>query len=139
MTRRPARRRLSTSWSISKEACRMSRILVVEDEPGIALGLEDTLRLSGYDVDVLSDGSIAAVQALQQPYDLLLLDVMLPGKDGFELCAELRQRGMKAPIILLTARGLERDRNSRAGSRGQRLCHETVFVRRADGQGARTV
>jgi len=83
---------------------------VVEDEPGIAIGLEDSLRLDGHDVDVIGNGLMAASQALQQPYDLLLLDVMLPGKSGFEVCAELRRRGMKAPIILLTARALEDDR-----------------------------
>ena len=88
----------------------MPRILVVEDEPGIALGLEDSLRLDGHDVDVIDNGLAAAAQALQQPYDLLLLDVMLPGKSGFDICAELRRRGMKAPIILLTARTLEDDR-----------------------------
>src|SRR5215467_1295654 len=88
----------------------MSRKIVVEYELGIAMGLEDSLRLDGHDVDVVGDGLAAASQALEQPYDLLLLDVMLPGKSGFEICAELRRRGMKAPIILLTARALEDDR-----------------------------
>ena len=58
----------------------MTRILVVEDEPGIALGLEDDLKLEGYEVEVLGDGAAAAVRARQTPFDLILLDVMLPGK-----------------------------------------------------------
>ncbi|MGA1995908.1 MAG: response regulator, partial [Bryobacteraceae bacterium] len=62
----------------------MTRILVVEDEPGIALGLEDDLKMEGYEVEVLGDGAEAARRARQAAFDLILLDVMLPGKDGFE-------------------------------------------------------
>ena len=69
----------------------MTRILVVEDEPGIALGLEDDLKLEGYDVEVIGDGVLASHRARQGGFDLILLDVMLPGKDGFEICRELRR------------------------------------------------
>jgi DNA-binding response OmpR family regulator len=78
---------------------RAQRILVAEDEPGIALGLEDTLRFEGYDVEVVANGVLAGRRAMQQSFDLILLDVMLPGKDGFEVCRELRSSGQKAPII----------------------------------------
>jgi len=71
----------------------MTKILVVEDEPGIALGLEDDLRMEGYDVEVIADGAVACRRAKESPFDLILLDVMLPGKDGFEVCRELRRNG----------------------------------------------
>jgi len=88
----------------------MTRILVVEDEPGIALGLEDDLKMEGYEVEVLGDGAEAARRARQAPFDLILLDVMLPGKDGFEVCRELRHGGLKTPIILLTAKAQEAEK-----------------------------
>jgi len=88
----------------------MTRILVVEDEPGIALGLEDDLKLEGYDVEVISDGAAAAHRARQGAFDLILLDVMLPGKDGFEICRELRRGGLRVPILMLTAKTQEAEK-----------------------------
>jgi DNA-binding response OmpR family regulator len=88
----------------------MTRILIVEDEPGIALGLEDDLKLEGYAVEVLADGNAACRRALETPFDLILLDVMLPGKDGFEVCRELRRRGFGAPILMLTAKVQEAEK-----------------------------
>jgi DNA-binding response OmpR family regulator len=82
----------------------MSRILIVEDEIAIAVALEDDLRLEGYEVEVARDGVTAAQRARQTPFDLILLDLMLPGKDGFEVCRELRRNGIASPIIILTAR-----------------------------------
>ncbi|MGQ0735820.1 MAG: response regulator transcription factor, partial [Acidobacteriota bacterium] len=64
----------------------MPRILVVEDEPTIAIGLQDDLELDGYDVEVVGDGVTAAAKALAGGYDLILLDVMLPRKDGLTVC-----------------------------------------------------
>ena len=88
----------------------MKSILVVEDEPSIAIGLRDDLELDGFRVDVAEDG-VAALDAIaRKPYDLILLDVMLPKKDGFSVCRELRASGVKTPIILLTARGEEADK-----------------------------
>ena len=81
----------------------MFRILVVEDEPGIAFGLESDLKLEGYEVELVEDGAVAARRAREATFDLILLDVMLPGKDGFEVCRELRRAGVRTPIILLTA------------------------------------
>jgi len=88
----------------------MTRILVVEDEPGIALGLEDDLRLEGWDVELIADGIKAAKRAREAEFDLILLDVMLPGKDGLEVCRELRRAGLRTPIIMLTARAQEAEK-----------------------------
>src|SRR5215468_7800973 len=92
------------------EADRMNRILVVEDEPGIALALEDSLRLEGHEVEVISDGIRAGGRAREGVFDLILLDAMLPGKDGFAICRELRAAGSKTPVIFLSARAQEYDR-----------------------------
>lgn len=88
----------------------MTRILVVEDEPGIALGLEDDLKLEGYEVEVMGDGAAAAEHARRTPFDLILLDLMLPGKDGFEVCRELRRAGLRVPILMLTAKTQEAEK-----------------------------
>jgi two-component system alkaline phosphatase synthesis response regulator PhoP len=88
----------------------MTRILIAEDEPGIALGLEDDLTMEGYDVEVVADGATASRRAVESAFDLILLDVMLPGKDGFEVCRELRRRGMKTPILILTAKAQEAEK-----------------------------
>ena len=88
----------------------MKRILIVEDEPSIAMALSTDLSREGYDVAIESDGTAAAEKALNGAFDLVLLDVMLPGLDGFEVCRHLRRAGMRAPIILLTARGQESEK-----------------------------
>jgi DNA-binding response OmpR family regulator len=88
----------------------MTRILVVEDEPGIALGLEDDLRLEGYEVEAIADGAAAFRRAREGAFDLILLDVMLPGKDGYEICRELRRAGMRVPILMLTAKTQEAEK-----------------------------
>ena len=88
----------------------MTRILVVEDEPGIALGLEEDLTLEGYEVEVARDGDAAVRRAREGQFHLILLDVMLPKKDGFQVCRELRRTGLRTPIILLTARTLEAEK-----------------------------
>jgi DNA-binding response OmpR family regulator len=88
----------------------MTRLLVVEDEPGIAFALETDLRGEGYDVDLVSNGDEASKRASSEPFDLVLLDVMLPGKDGFEVCREIRRAGIKTPIILLTAKSQEAEK-----------------------------
>jgi len=86
----------------------MTKILIVEDEPGIALGLEDDLRLEGWDVELVGDGAVASRPAREQPFDLILLDVMLPGKDGFEVCRELRKAGLRTPITMTRAKSRRR-------------------------------
>jgi DNA-binding response OmpR family regulator len=88
----------------------MAKILIVEDEPGIAFGLESDLQTEGYEVAVVGDGAEAIRRARAEPFDLILLDVMLPTKDGFEVCRELRHGGLKTPIILLTAKTQEAEK-----------------------------
>lgn len=87
----------------------MRRILVVEDEETIAIGLQDDLELEGYTVELATDGTTALARA-RKGFDLILLDVMLPQKDGFTVCRELRETGVRTPIILLTAKGQEADK-----------------------------
>ena len=88
----------------------MSRILVVEDEPSIALALEEDLRREGYETEVVGDGHTAIERGKNGGFDLVLLDVMLPGPDGFEVCRELRRLGVDAPIVILTARTQEAEK-----------------------------
>jgi len=88
----------------------MTRILLVEDEPSLAAGVRDDLQAEGYTVDLASDGQAAAAQGAQGQYDLILLDVMLPKKDGFAVCRELRAGNVHTPIIMLTARAQEIDK-----------------------------
>ncbi len=88
----------------------MPKILIVEDEPGIALALEDDLSMEGYQVEVAGDGPTASKKAREGRFDIILLDVMLPGKDGFEVCRELRRAGLRTPILMLTARVQEAEK-----------------------------
>ena len=88
----------------------MIRIMVVEDEPGIAFSLKHELMGQGYVVDVVCDGQTALERASAEPFDLILLDIMLPKKDGYSVCRALRRAGMLTPIMMLTARGLDEDK-----------------------------
>lgn len=85
-------------------------ILIVEDEPGITMAIKDELEFEGFDVRLAKDGIAGLQSILGSPPHLIVLDLMLPGKNGFEICAELRQRGIRTPIIILTARGQEADK-----------------------------
>ena len=85
----------------------MSRILIVEDDAAIGVALEDDLRLEGYGVELVTDGEAALRRARDGGFDLVLLDVMLPKKDGFDVCRELRRSGVSSKILLLTARAGE--------------------------------
>lgn len=86
------------------------RLLVVEDEPGIAAFLKQGLSEEGFAVDMAVDGEEGLDYALATPYDAIVLDVMLPKRSGLEVCAELRGRGLRTPILILTARGAVEDR-----------------------------
>jgi two-component system, OmpR family, alkaline phosphatase synthesis response regulator PhoP len=81
------------------------RILLVEDEAGLVMTLTDRLTGEGYAVESRGDGESGLQEALAQPYDLLLLDVMLPRKSGLDVCRKLREAGVVSPILMLTARG----------------------------------
>jgi DNA-binding response OmpR family regulator len=88
----------------------MKRILVVEDEPDIALGLQEDLQRHGYEVQTVDDGESALRRARSESWDLILLDVMLPRMDGFEVCRELRRSRIQTPVILLTAKTHEAEK-----------------------------
>lgn len=89
----------------------MSRILIVEDEQHLAEGLRFNLEAEGYDVDVVDNGETALERLLgdRARVDVVVLDVMLPGKDGFAVVSELRQQGQFVPVLILTARGRPED------------------------------
>lgn len=94
----------------SENSAPARRILLVEDEPSLVLTLTDRLLSEGYEVEAAGDGDAAVDLAVAGSFDMILLDVMLPGRDGFEVCRELRQRGLQIPIVMLTARGQVVDR-----------------------------
>src|SRR5687767_14834515 len=89
----------------------MSNVLVVEDEQHLADGLRFNLEAEGYTVDIVGDGEAALSLLLNeaQPFDAVVLDVMLPGKDGFTVASELRASGQFVPVLMLTARGRPED------------------------------
>ncbi len=87
-----------------------ARLLLVEDEPGLQLTLSDRLAAEGYSVETAADGDTAIRRAGGEPFDIIVLDVMLPGRDGFEVARTLRQQGVQTPILMLTARSQVVDR-----------------------------
>jgi two-component system alkaline phosphatase synthesis response regulator PhoP len=87
-----------------------SRILLVEDEPGLVLTLSDLLAAEGYTVESAADGPSGLRRATSESFDLVLLDVMLPGKNGFDVVRELRQQGKDVPVLMLTAKSQLVDR-----------------------------
>ena len=85
----------------------MRRILIVEDEPAIAFGLETDLTQDDYEVEVVADGESAVRCGREGDFDLIVLDVMLPKKDGFQVCRELRRAGVRSKVLMLTAKSQE--------------------------------
>ena len=81
------------------------RLLLVEDEPGLVMTLTDRLSAEGYEVESVGDANAAIATATSSQFDAILLDVMLPGGNGFDICRTVRQRGIQTPILMLTARG----------------------------------
>jgi len=81
-----------------------SRILLIEDEPGLVLTLSDLLEAEGFTVETASDGPTGFAKATTEPFDAIILDVMLPGKNGFDICREIRSRGLDVAILMLTAK-----------------------------------
>jgi DNA-binding response OmpR family regulator len=88
----------------------MKKILIIEDEESILMAMEDNLGLEGYEVTCAADGEQGLSMAREQKYDLLILDIMLPKKDGFEVCKQLRKDGITTPILMLTAKSQEIDK-----------------------------
>ena len=88
----------------------MTKILVVDDEQNMRTGLKDNLEFEGYEVDTANDGEQGLKKILDNSYSLIILDVMMPKKSGFDVCKEVRKAGFTTPIILLTAKGEEIDK-----------------------------
>jgi DNA-binding response OmpR family regulator len=88
----------------------MPRILIVEDEPAISYGLELDLKTEGYEVELVEDGDAAVQRGREGAFDAIVLDLMLPKKDGFEVCRELRRGGIRTPILMLTAKSQEAEK-----------------------------
>ncbi len=86
------------------------RVLVVEDEESLVVTIGDRLLSEGYAVDTVGDGDAALERASRERFDLVLLDVALPGRSGFDVCRDLRQRGIDTPVLMLTARSQVIDR-----------------------------
>src|SRR5256885_880541 len=82
-----------------------NKILLIEDEPGITMALTDLLNAEEYRVETAADGLTGLARAREGDFDVIILDVMLPGKNGFDVCRDLRQQSITTPILMLTARG----------------------------------
>jgi DNA-binding response OmpR family regulator len=88
----------------------MIRILIVDDEPAMRMGLKDNLEFEGYEVDYAEDGQEGLEKITVNKYNLILLDVMMPKMSGLDVCRNIRKKGINTPVILLTAKGEEIDK-----------------------------
>jgi two-component system, OmpR family, alkaline phosphatase synthesis response regulator PhoP len=88
----------------------MRRLLIIEDEPGLVMALTQRFVSEGYEVESATDGERGLAIGLAEPFDVIVLDLMLPRKNGFDVCRDLRQEGVNTPVIMLTARGQVVDR-----------------------------
>jgi two-component system alkaline phosphatase synthesis response regulator PhoP len=88
----------------------MRRVLVIEDEPGLVMALTQRFCSEGYEVEAANDGEQGLALGLSESFDVIVLDLMLPRRNGFDVCRDLRQQGISTPIIMLTARGQVVDR-----------------------------
>ncbi len=88
----------------------MEKILIIEDEESILMALKDNLKLEGYDVTGAMDGESGFTKVIENNYDLIILDIMLPKMDGFDVCKRIRQEGISSPILMLTAKSQEIDK-----------------------------
>ncbi len=125
----------------------INRVLLVEDEEALRLFVGDSLRSEGYHVEYASDGPEGLRKATDAPVDLIILDIMLPGKDGFEVCQAIRAAGRAAPILMLTARGQIEDRVkglkigaddyvTKPFNMGELMARVGALLRRANGSAA---
>jgi CheY-like chemotaxis protein len=110
---------------------RWMRVLVVEDEKRLAAGLRNGLEADGFAVDVVNNGTDGLWMAREHPFDAIVLDILLPGIDGYRVCATLREEGNWTPILMLTAKEGEWDEVEGPRHRRRRLLDQTVLLRRA--------
>ncbi len=87
-----------------------TKLFIIEDEPGLLVTLTDRLVSEGFTVQTANDGDNGLKRATEESFDLIILDIMLPGKNGFDVCSEIRSNGINTPIIMLTARGQVTDK-----------------------------
>jgi CheY-like chemotaxis protein len=111
------------------------RVLVVEDDLSILTGVSMNLRFEGYEVLQAQDGAQGLELAVSDAPDLIVLDVMMPKVNGYEVLRELRSRGVRTPVLVLSAKGMERGQGARARPRRGRLRGEALRRGRADGPG----
>jgi two-component system, OmpR family, alkaline phosphatase synthesis response regulator PhoP len=88
----------------------MARILIVEDNPDLAFGLRNNLEIEGYETDIAEDGQVGLRRAREMQPDLIILDLMMPGLDGYRVLRALREDGLNTPVLILSARGEEADK-----------------------------
>lgn len=88
----------------------MARILIIEDNPDLAFGLRNNLEIEGYGIEVAEDGNRGLMRARATEPDLIILDLMIPGLDGYRVLRALRDEGYKTPVLILSARGEETDK-----------------------------
>ncbi|MCJ7579008.1 MAG: response regulator transcription factor [Candidatus Aminicenantes bacterium] len=88
----------------------MEKIIIIEDEESILMALEDNLKLEGYAVSSALDGEMGLSKVMENNYDLIILDIMLPKMNGFDVCRRIRQEGISTPILMLTAKSQEIDK-----------------------------
>ncbi len=88
----------------------MEKIIIIEDEESILMALEDNLKLEGYAVSSALDGEMGLSKVMENQYDLIILDIMLPKMNGFDVCRRIRQEGISTPILMLTAKSQEIDK-----------------------------
>ena len=102
-------RELSTQMLQSSSQSRAFRLLIVEDEVGIRVAIEDSLRVAGYEIETANDGEAALQLASEGGFDAIILDLILPLMDGIDVCQKLRERGIDTPVLMLTARAELKD------------------------------
>jgi DNA-binding response OmpR family regulator len=128
----------------------MAKILIVEDELHMRMGLKDNLEFEGYGVELAEDGEKGLQKIQQAPYDLIVLDAMMPKMSGFDVCRQARKLGIKTPIIFLTAKGEEIDKvvgleigaddyMTKPFSLRELIARIKAILRRTDGQAAGSV
>jgi DNA-binding response OmpR family regulator len=128
----------------------MAKILIIEDDPNMQIGLKDNLEIEGYDVEIAKDGKIGLQRIVEHKYDLILLDGMLPFMSGFDILKKARAQGIGTPIIMLTAKGEEIDKVlglelgaddyiTKPFSLREMLARVKAVLRRREGAGSQTI